>query len=108
MTPLKGWSQYERKLAAKASFGRWHTPTFLTALRHDPIVAPCVLDGPINCVNLTAYVEQFLVPTLLLGDIVIMDNLGSHKGIVVRQAIRSADARLLFLPSHSPDLSPIE
>jgi transposase len=82
--------------------------TFLAALRQDRIDAPCVLDGPINGVSFTAYVEQFLVPTLSPGDVVIMDNLGSHKGIAVRKAIRAAGAKLLFLPPYSPDLNPIE
>ena len=74
----------------------------------DRIDAPCVLDGPINGPSFQAYVEQFLVPTLRPGDVVIMDNLGSHKGPRVRQAIRAAGAKLLFLPPYSPDLNPIE
>jgi transposase len=82
--------------------------TFLAALRLDRIEAPCVIDGPINGESFRAYVEQFLVPTLKPGDIVIIDNLGSHKGKAVRQAIRSAGARLFFLPPYSPDLNPIE
>ena len=88
--------------------GHWQTLTFLAALRHDRIDAPLVLDGPINGESFLAWVEQMLVPTLAPGDIVIMDNLGSHKGKAVRQAIRSAGARLLFLPPYSPDLNPIE
>jgi transposase len=68
----------------------------------------CVVDGPINGQSFTAYVEQFLVATLAPGDIVIMDNLGSHKGLAVRRAIRAAGAKLLFLPPYSPDLNPIE
>ena len=82
--------------------------TFLAALRCDGIDAPCVFDGPINGVSFMTYVEQFLVPTLRPGDIVILDNLGSHKGKAVRRAIRAAGARLLFLPPYSPDLNPIE
>jgi transposase len=82
--------------------------TFLAALRVDRIDAPYVLDGPINGQTFTAYVEQCLVPTLKPGDVVIMDNLGSHKSKVVRRAIRAAGARLLFLPPYSPDLNPIE
>ena len=108
MTPIRGWSRRGDKLVARAPFGRWRTLTFLAALRNDRIDAPCVLDGPINGQLFTAYVEQFLVPTLTPGDIVIMDNLGSHKGKAVRQAIRSAGAKLLFLPPYSPDLNPIE
>jgi len=108
MTPIRGWAPRGTKLIARAPFGKWRTLTFLAALRHDRIDAPCVLDGPINGQSFTAWVEQFLVPTLARGDIVIMDNLGSHKGAAVRQAIRSAGARLLFLPPYSPDLNPIE
>ena len=108
MTPIRGWAPRGRKLIARAPIGKWRTLTFLAALRHDRIDAPCVLDGPINGQSFTAWVEQFLVPTLNPGDVVIMDNLGSHKGQAVRQAIRSAGARLLFLPPYSPDLNPIE
>ena len=82
--------------------------TFLAALRRDGIEAPWLLDGPINGERFRIYVERVLVPTLKPGDIVIMDNLGSHKGKAVRQAIRAAGARLLFLPKYSPDLNPIE
>lgn len=108
MTPIRGWAPRGRKLIARAPFGKWRTLTFLAALRCDRIDAPCVLDGPINGESFTRYVEQFLVPTLAPGDIVIMDNLGSHKGQAVRRAIRSANAKLLFLPPYSPDLNPIE
>ena len=82
--------------------------TFLAALRHDRIDAPWVLDGPINGAAFRTYVEKALVPTLSPGDIVIMDNLGSHKGQAIRAAIRKAGAKLLFLPPYSPDLNPIE
>ena len=108
MTPIRGWAPRGQKLVARAPFGKWRTLTFLAALRYDRIDAPCVLDGPINGQSFTAWVEQFLVPTLNPGDIVIMDNLGSHKGAAVRDAIRSVGARLLFLPPYSPDLNPIE
>ena len=82
--------------------------TFLAALRNDRIDAPWLLDGPINGERFRLYVEKVLVPTLRPGDIVIVDNLGSHKGRAVRRAIRSAGAKLLFLPKYSPDLNPIE
>jgi transposase len=108
MTPIRGWAPRGQKLVAKAPHGHWKTLTFLAALRSDRIDAPCVLDGPINGESFTAYVVQFLVPTLKPGDIVIMDNLGSHKGVAVRKAIRAAGAKLLFLPPYSPDLNPIE
>jgi hypothetical protein len=73
--------------------GHWQTMTFLAALRHDRITAPCVIDGPINGESFRAYVAQLLVPTLQPGDIVVMDNLGSHKGPAIRRAIRAAGAR---------------
>lgn len=82
--------------------------TFLAALRCDRIDAPCVIDGPINGQTFELYVDQFLLQTLSPGDVVIMDNLGSHKGPNIRKAIRRAGAHLLFLPPYSPDLNPIE
>lgn len=96
------------RLQAYVPHGHWSTLTFLAALRCNAITAPCVFDGPINGESFLRYVEQFLVPTLKPGDIVIMDNLGSHKGEAVRTAIKAAGARLLFLPPYSPDLNPIE
>ena len=88
--------------------GHWKTTTFLAALRRDRIDAPWVLDGPINGESFRIYVEKVLVPTLKPSDIVIIDNLGSHKGKVVRQLIRSAGAKLIFLPKYSSNLNPIE
>ena len=88
--------------------GHWQTSTFLAALRCDALTAPCVIDGPINGLTFQAYVEQILVPTLAAGDIVIMDNLGSHKGHAVRRAIERVGATVTFLPPYSPDLNPIE
>lgn len=108
MAPLRGWAPRGQRLTDKVPHGHWRTLTFLAALRIDRIDAPCVLDGPINGSSFLAYVEQFLVPTLLPGDIVIMDNLGSHKGTAVRRAIMDAGAHRLFLPPYSPDLNPIE
>ena len=108
MTRRCGRSPRGTRLVAKVPHRRWRTLTFLAALRCDRIEAPCVIDGPINGASFRAYVEQFLVPTLSAGDIVIMDNLGSHKGQAVRQLIRAAGAKLFFLPRYSPDLNPIE
>jgi transposase len=108
MTRLRGRCPKGRRLLAKAPFGRWRTLTFLAALRSNRIDAPCVVDGPINGTSFLAYVEQVLAPTLTPGDIVIMDNLGSHKGKAVRKAIRAVGAKLFFLPPYSPDLNPIE
>ena len=108
MTRLSGWAPRGERLIDKVPHGHWKTATFLAALRHDRVEAPCLFDGPINGERFLAYVEQFLVPTLKPGDIVILDNLGSHKGKAVRRAIRAVGARLLFLPKYSPDLNPIE
>jgi transposase len=108
MTPLRGWGLRGLRLRAKAPHGRWKTMTFLAALRFDRIDAPWLLDGPINGEKFHLYVDKLLVPTLEPGDIVVMDNLGSHKGWAVRRAIRSAGAKLFFLPKYSPDLNPIE
>jgi len=108
MAPLRGWSRRGERLVEKVLRGHWRTLTFLAALRHDGITAPCVLDGPINGAGFRAYVAQILLPALKPGDIVIMDNLGSHKGAAVRRMIRAAGARIFFLPPYSPDLNPIE
>ena len=108
MAPLRGWNARGARLKATAPFGRWKTMTFIAALRCDRIDAPCLFDGPINGETFLAYVQTFLVPTLKPGDVVIMDNLGSHRGKQVRKAIRKAGAKLLFLPKYSPDLNPIE
>ena len=103
MAPLRGWSRRGQRLVAKVPHGHWKTMTFVAALRCDRIDAPCVIDGPINGETFLAYIRQMLVPTLAPGDIVIMDNLGSHKGQAVRNAIRAAGAHRLLLPPYSPD-----
>jgi len=108
MAPLRGWAPRGMRLTAKVPHGHWKTTTFLAALRHHRIDAPWLLDGPIDGASFQTYVEQVLLPTLKAGDIVVMDNLGSHKGKAVRRLIRSAGAKLLFLPQYSPDLNPIE
>jgi transposase len=108
MARLYGRAPRGQRLIGRVPNGHWQTSTFLAALRHDAIEAPCVIDGPINGETFHAWVEQFLVPTLTPGDIVIMDNLGSHKGPGVQAAIEAAGARLLFLPAYSPDFNPIE
>jgi transposase len=96
------------RLLAAVPHGHWHTTTFLCGLRTSGPVAPLVLDGAINGRAFRADVEQMLAPTLSPGDIVIMDNLGSHKVEGVRKAIEARGARLLYLPPYSPDLNPIE
>lgn len=108
MAPIRGWGPRGHRLIGKAPQGRWRTLTFLAALRCDRIDAPAVIDGPINGRSFAAWVEQFLVPGLKPGDVVIMDNLGSHKGPSIRRAIRAAGAKLFYLPPYSPDLNPIE
>ena len=108
MAPLRGWAAKGKRLLAKAPFGHWNTMTFVAALRHDRIVAPWLLDGPMNGERFRVYVEQVLLPTLKPGDLVIMDNLSSHKGPAVRRAIQQAGAKLFLLPKYSPDLNPIE
>ena len=96
------------RLRAGVPHGHWKTTTFIGALRQTGMVAPMVLDGPINGHAFQAYIDQVLVPELRPGDIVIMDNLGSHKGRAVRAAIEAAGAMLLYLPPYSPDFNPIE
>ena len=99
MTRRHGRALRGRRLVAKVPHGRWRTLTFLAALRCDRIEAPCVIDGPINGLSFLAYVEQILLPTLAPGDIVIMDNLGSHKRQAIRRFIRrwNLHIRLLFM-----------
>jgi transposase len=108
MAPLHGWSKCGERLETALPHGHWQTQTFIAALRHDRVEAPWVLDGPINGESFRTYVEAELVPTLKPGDVVVMDNLGSHKSKAVRKVIRETGARLLFLPKYSPDLNPIE
>ena len=96
------------RVVAAIPHGHWKTTTFLAALRHDRITAPCVFDGAINGERFLAWVQQALVPTLGPGDIVIMDNLGSHKVAGIREAIEAAGATVRYLPPYSPDLNPIE
>ena len=108
MAPLRGWGPKGKRLRGFAPHGHWRTMTFLAALRCDQLTAPCVFDGPINGECFRAYVDQQLIATLKPGDIVIMDNLGSHKSKAVRDAIKAVGARLWFLPPYSPDLNPIE
>jgi transposase len=108
MAPLRGWALRGQRLRAKVPHCRWKTMTFLAALRHDRLDAPWLIDGPINGERFRLYVETMLAPSLKPGDIVILDNLGSHRSKAVRHMIRSAGAKLFFLPKYSPDLNPIE
>ena len=108
MARLRGRAPRGQRLKVGIPHGHWKTTTFVAGLRLTGVVAPLVLDGPINHAIFIAYIEQVLVPTLKPGDIVVMDNLPSHKGNDVRAAIEAAQARLIYLPPYSPDLNPIE
>ena len=108
MAPLRGWSPQGQRLPGKVPHGRWTTMTFLAALRHDRVEAPWLIDGPIDGESFRLYIDQVLIPTLHPGDIVIMDNLGSHRSSAVRRALRAVGVKLFFLPKYSPDLNPIE
>ena len=105
---LRGRAPKGKRLRAAVPHGHWKTTTFIGGLRLLGLTAPMVLDGPVNGVWFQAYVDQVLVPTLSPRDVVIMDNLGSHKGPQVRASIEAAGARLLYLPPYSPDFNPIE
>jgi transposase len=108
MARSSGRAPRGERLRASIPHGHWKTTTFVAGLRLDGLVAPLVLDGPINATAFEAYVEQFLAPTLRPGDIVVMDNLSSHKGAKIRAHIEAAGAKLLYLPPYSPDFNPIE
>lgn len=108
MTRQYGRGPRGQRLIGKIPLARWETTTFVAALRHDRLSAPMVLDGPIDGEWFLAYVEQVLAPSLNSGDIVILDNLGSHRSPKVRDVIEGCGASLVFLPKYSPDLNPIE
>jgi len=108
MAPIRGWGIKGERLKGFAPAGRWRTLTFLAALRANALTAPCVVDGPINGVIFRAWIEQFLVPELRPGDVVVLDNLGSHRAQAIRDAILAVGAKLAFLPPYSPDFNPIE
>lgn len=108
MTRLRGRARKGERLNAKAPFGHWGTQTFVAGLRCDGLVAPWVIDAPMNRAIFEAYVETQLLPVLQPGDVVILDNLSSHKSETAERAIRSKGAWMLFLPPYSPDLNPIE
>jgi transposase len=108
MTRLRGRCPRGKRLIAAVPHGHWKTSTFVAGLRTSGLTAPLVLDGAMNGEAFRAYVEQILAPTLGSGDIVIMDNLGSHKVAGVREAIEARGASLVYLPPYSPDLNPIE
>jgi transposase len=108
MTRRYGRCAKGQRLVAKAPWGYWKTTTFVAGLRHNGIVAPLVLDGPMDGPTFRAYVEQALAPALAPGDVLVLDNLSAHKVSGVREAITDRGATLLYLPPYSPDLNPIE
>jgi transposase len=108
MIRLRGRAKRGQRLIDRTPHGHWKTSTFIAALRSDGVIAPGVFNGAINGALFLAWVEQVLVPVLRPGDVVVMDNLSSHKVAGVRTAIEAAAAELLYLPPYSPDLNPIE
>lgn len=108
MASLRDWCKRGKRLKVYAPHGKWRTMTFVGALRYDQLTAPCVFDGSISGDCFKAYVNQVLIPAIRPGDIVVMDNLGSHRAKIIRQMIKKAGARLWFLPPYSPDPNPIE
>lgn len=108
MARRRGRAMRGERLRSSVPHGHWKTTTFVAGLRSTGIAAPFVLDGPIDRAAFETYVEKVLVPELTKGDIVVMDNLSSHKGPRVREMIEAAGASLLYLPPYSPDFNPIE
>jgi transposase len=108
MTRRYGWGLRSSRVVGHVPQGHWKTTTFAAALRASGVIAPLVLDGPMNGECFLAYIRQFLVPALEPGDLVVMDNLSSHKQSAVGEAIRQVGAEVYYLPPYSPDLNPIE
>ncbi len=108
MVKTTGWAPVGERLVDHAPFGHWNTQTFIAALRHDRLDAPWIMPGAINRTLFETYVETQLAPTLRAGDVVILDNLSSHKGPKAAHMLREVGAWFLFLPPYSPDLNPIE
>lgn len=108
MARTHGRAPRGERLRSPVPHGHWKTTTVVAGLRNSGLVAPMVLDGPINGAAFQAYVDQVLVPELRPGDVAVLDNLGSHKGAGVRAAIEAAGASLLYLPPYSPEFNPIE
>ena len=108
MTKTTGWSQVGTRLRADTPHGHWLTQTFIAGLRHNEIIAPWVIDAPMNKQSFEAYVKTQLAPCLKPKSVVVLDNLSSHKSKIASQTLRDVKAWFLFLPSYSPDLNPIE
>jgi transposase len=108
MVRTRGRCARGRRLVAKVPWGHWKTTTFTAGLRCDGLIAPFVLDGPMNGEAFLVYVEKILTPRLSVGDLVVIDNLPAHKVEGVRKLIEASGAKLLYLPPYSPDFNPIE
>jgi len=108
MTKTTGWAPRGQRFVDHAPFGHWRTQTFVAALRHNRLDAPWVIDGTMNRATFDTYVETQLAPTLRKGDVIILDNLSSHKSARAAEVLRDVGAWFLFLPPYSPDLNPIE
>lgn len=108
MTRLRGRAPRGERLKASVPFGHWKTQTFIAGLRHDELVAPWFIDGAMNRATFEEYVATQLAPTLKERDVVILDNLSSHKSEKAAEALKDRGAWFLFLPAYSPDLNPIE
>lgn len=108
MTRLRGRSPRGARLESDAPFGHWRTQTFIAGLRVDELTAPWLLDGPMNRAAFDVYIETQLAPTLQPGDVVIADNLSSHKSTYAQNLLKEQGNWMLFLPPHNPDLNPIE
>lgn len=108
MTRRHAWADIGKRALGRAPCGHWKTTTFLAGLTSEGLIAPFVLDGPMDRAAFTAYVRQVLVPELRPGDVVILDNLPGHKGEEAAELVEACGARLMFLPPYSPDLNPIE
>ena len=108
LVKTSGWAPVGERLVDHAPFGHWNTQTFIAGLRHDGLTAPWVITGAINRRCFEAYIETQLAPTLRPGDVVILDNLSSHKSPRAEQLLKAVGAWFLFLPPYSPDLNPIE
>ena len=108
MARLYGWAPRGQRCVSAVPHGHWKTTTFLAGLRQSGLTTPLVVDGPMDGETFLAYIKDFLCPTLQPGDVVIADNLGSHKVVGVKEAIEAKGATLRYLPPYSPDLNPIE
>jgi transposase len=108
MVKTSGWAPVGERLIDHTPFGHWQTQTFIAGLRHDSLTAPWVVSGAINQKCFETYIKTQLVPTLKKGDVVILDNLSSHKSAKAEEYLKDAGAWFLFLPPYSPDLNPIE